>query len=173
MEHSPETNASDNQIATLFLDFSCVKLEQMSQHLAACLAKLTDAQIWQRGGPHENAIGNLILHLCGNMRQWILHGVGGLPDVRIRDLEFSTTAGLTGAELMELFRSTTAEATAVIAATTQAHLLDRITPQGREVSVLDAIYQVVGHVQQHVGQIILLTKQMTAQDLDLTIPRPR
>ena len=173
MERSPDINTSEGQVAALFLDFSCVKLEQMTQHLAACLAKLTDAQIWQRGGPHENAIGNLILHLCGNMRQWILHGVGRQPDIRTRDLEFSTTAGLTGAELMELFRSTVAEATAVIAATTPARLLDRITPQGREVTVLDAIYQVVGHVQQHIGQIILLTKQMAAQDLDLTIPRPR
>ena len=52
-------------------------------------------------------------------------------------------------------------------------MVERITPQGRDVSVLDAVYQVVGHVQQHVGQIILLTKQMTRQDLDLTMPRPR
>jgi uncharacterized damage-inducible protein DinB len=173
MQSSLETKGTEDQIATLFLDFSCVKLEQMSQHLTDCLAKLTDAQMWQRGGPHENAIGNLILHLCGNMRQWILHGVGGRPDTRTRDLEFSATSGLTGAELMELFRTSIAEATAVIAATTPARLLERIKPQGREVTVLDAIYQVVGHVELHVGQVILLTKQMTAQDLDLTIPRPR
>jgi uncharacterized damage-inducible protein DinB len=173
MQSSLKAKATEDQITALFLDFSCVKLEQMTQHLAACLAKLTDTQIWQRGGPHENAIGNLIFHLCGNMRQWIIHGVGGESDVRTRELEFSTTSGLTGAELTKLFQSTVAEATAVIAATTQARLLERTTPQGREVAVLDAIYQVVGHVQQHTGQIILLTKQMAAQDLDLTIPRPR
>lgn len=173
MQSSLETKGTEDQIAALFRDFSCAKLEQMSQHLADCLARLTDAQMWQRGGPHENAIGNLILHLCGNMRQWILHGVGGRPDTRTRDLEFSATSGLTGAELIELFRTTIAEATAVIAAATPARLLERTKPQGREVTVLDAIYQVVGHVELHVGQVILLTKQMTAQDLDLTIPRPR
>ena len=61
----------------------------------------------------------------------------------------------------------------MIAAVPAGRLPERITPQGRDVSVLEAIYQVVGHVQQHVGQIILVTKQMTAMDLDLTIPRPR
>ncbi len=163
---------SELMIAALFLAHSCTKLEQMTAHLAACLGRLSDQQIWQRGGAHENAIGNLILHLCGNMRQWIMHGVGQ-PDVRTRDLEFSAASGQSGAELIELFRSTVSEATGIIAATTPAHLIERTTPQGREVAVLDAIYQVVGHVQQHVGQIILLTKQMTAQDLDLTLPRPR
>ncbi|MBS1822303.1 MAG: DUF1572 family protein, partial [Acidobacteria bacterium] len=54
-----------------------------------------------------------------------------------------------------------------------SRLAERTTPQGRDVSMLEAIYQVVGHVQQHVWQIILLTKQMTGKDLDLTIPRPR
>jgi uncharacterized damage-inducible protein DinB len=173
MDTHQSQESDELQIAALFLSFSCTKLDQMTGHLAACLGRLSDAQIWQRGGAHENAIGNLVLHLCGNMRQWIMHGVGGQPDVRTRDLEFSATTGHSGAELMRLFRSTVSEATKIIAATTPARLIERTTPQGRDVTVLDAIYLVVGHVQQHVGQIILLTKQMTAQDLDLTIPRPR
>ena len=173
MESTHTPKANEDQVATLFLDFSRDKLEQMTQHLAACLGKLSDAQVWQRGGEHENAIGNLVLHLCGNMRQWIMHGVGGATDVRTRDLEFSMANGLNGAELLALFGSTVAEARAVIAATMPARLIERTKPQGRDVTVLEAIYQVVGHVQQHVGQIILLTKQMTAKDLDLTIPRPR
>jgi hypothetical protein len=74
---------------------------------------------------------------------------------------------------MERFAATVSEATEIIASVPTERLVERITPQTHEVSVLDAIYQVVGHVQQHVGQIILLTKQMTAKDLDLTMPRPR
>jgi len=93
--------------------------------------------------------------------------------VRTRDAEFAAQGELTGVELMELFRATVAEASAVIAQTPAARLVERTTPQGRDVSVLDAIYQVVGHVQQHVGQAILLTKQMVGEDLDLTIPRMR
>ena len=107
------------------------------------------------------------------MRQWIMHGVGGAKDVRVRDAEFSANGGLSGAALMEMFASTVAEAHAVIASLPAGRLVEKTTPQKREVSVLEAIYQVVAHVEQHVGQVILLTKQMTGTDLDLTIPRPR
>ena len=72
-----------------------------------------------------------------------------------------------------MFEATMAEAKGVIAAVPAERLVERITPQGRDVTVLEAIYQVVGHVQQHVGQIILVTKQMIGTDLDLTMPRPR
>ena len=113
------------------------------------------------------------MHLCGNARQWIMHGVGGAPDVRVRDKEFSAEGGISGAELIALFEATMAEAKTVIAAVPVERMVERITPQGRDVSVLEAIYQVVGHVQQHVGQIILVTKQMLGTDLDLTMPRPR
>jgi len=160
-------------IAADFLDVSCRKLGQMTEYLVACLKKLSDEQIWQRQGPHENAVGNLVLHLCGNARQWIMHGVGGAPDVRVRDKEFSTDGGMSGAELIALFESTMNEAKNIIAALPAERMVERVHPQGRDVSVLEAIYQVVGHVQQHVGQIILLTKQMLATDLDLTMPRPR
>lgn len=163
-----------SEIAELFLDYSVKKLTQMTDNVNSCLGKLNNEQVWQRGGVHENAIGNLIVHLCGNMRQWIMHGVNGEVDVRTRDAEFSADGGLTTQQLSELFGKTIAEAKAIIAALPHERLTERTDPQGMgEVSVLDAIYQVVGHVQQHVGQMILLTKQMTGKDLDLTIPRPR
>lgn len=163
----------DNEIAGLFLDVSCRKLDAMTTNLRICLNKLTAEQIWARGGAHENAVGNLVLHLCGNMRQWIMHGVGGERDVRIRDAEFNANGGLDAASLMEMFVSTVAEAHTILCSLRTERLVEKITPQKREVSVLEAIYQVVAHVEQHVGQIILLTKKMTATDLDLTIPRPR
>jgi uncharacterized damage-inducible protein DinB len=163
----------DTQIATLFLDFSSNKLEAMTKTLDSCLDRLSDEQVWQRGGPHENAVGNLVLHLCGNMRQWIMYGVDRQPDVRVRDAEFSADGGMTRAELIALFGATVAEARAILAKLSAERLVERTNPQHGEVAVLDAIYQVVGHVQQHVGQIILLTKQMVATDLDLTMPRAR
>lgn len=163
----------EDQIAREYLDFSVQKLDLMTKYLDSCLDKLTDQQVWQRGADHENAVGHLVLHLCGNMRQWILHGVGGEPDVRTRELEFDPEKILSGSQLRERFHSSVDEARAVISDVTAARLVERTQPQGRDTTVLGAIYQVVGHVQQHVGQIILLTKQMTASDLDLTIPRPR
>ncbi len=163
----------DNTVAGLFSDYSCRKLEDMTRCMDACLSRLTVAQIWERHGVHENAVGNLVLHLCGNMRQWVISGVGGAVDVRNRDAEFSADGGMSTSELMGRFAGTVAEAREVITALSVERLTERITPQGRDVSVLEAIYQVVGHVQQHVGQIILLTKQMTGTDLDLTMPRAR
>jgi len=163
----------DSAIAKVFLDVSATKLEKITGQLRACMGKLTDAQVWERHGAHENAVGNLVLHLCGNARQWIVSGVGCVPDVRTRDREFSADGGQTGAELMKIFDETMAEVRGVIAAVPAERLTEIIHPQGRTVTVLEAIYQVVTHVHQHVGQVILLTKQMTGKDLDLTIPRPR
>ena len=144
-------------------------------NMKTCLSKLTDEQAWARGGPHENAVGNLVLHLCGNIRQWVMHGVGQVKDVRVREAEFATEGGLGSAALLEIFTSTVAEARGVISSLPVERLTERTSPQpGRpEVSVLEAIYQVVAHAHEHVGQVILLTKQMTATDLDLTVPRPR
>jgi hypothetical protein len=166
-------SAAAQLITSDFLDVSCRRLGQMTEYLTACVKKLTEEQIWRRHGAYENAVGNLVLHLCGNARQWIMHGVGGAPDVRVRDKEFSADGGMSGAELIVLFESTMDEAKRVIAAVPAERMMERVTPQGRDVSVLEAIYQVVGHVQQHVGQIILVTKQMLEKDLDLTMPRPR
>src|SRR5215469_5031899 len=163
----------DDTIAALFLDYSGKRLEQANNDLKTCLGKLSDAQIWERHGPHENAVGNLVLHMCGNMRQWVMHGIGGAKDVRLRDAEFSALDGWRGGELAELFATTIAEARRVIENVPAERLVERTTPQKREVSVLEAIYQVVTHVQQHTGQVIVLTKQMTGKDLALTVPRPR
>jgi uncharacterized damage-inducible protein DinB len=163
----------DNEIGILFLSASSAKLGQVTGFVTKCLARLSDEQVWARGGEHENAVGNLILHLCGNMQQWIMHGVGGATDVRVREEEFSAVDGLTASELARLFEETIAEVRTVINSLAPEKLTDRTTPQGRDVSKLEAIYQVVGHVQQHAGQIIVLTKQMSGTDLDFTMPRPR
>src|ERR1700742_3355829 len=113
-------------VAADFLDVSCRRLDLMTDCLEACLRKLSYEQIWQRQGAHENAVGNLVLHLCGNARQWIMHGVGGAPDVRVREKEFSARGGMSGAELIALFEATMDEAKAAIATVTAERLVERI-----------------------------------------------
>jgi uncharacterized damage-inducible protein DinB len=167
------TNVANGEVTGLFLEFSDRKLVEQTKKLMTCVEKLSEEQVWARGGAHENSAGNLMLHLCGNMRQWIMHGVGGTPDVRTRDAEFSAAVEMTKEELIARFTATMEEARGVIASLPHERLNETIHPQGRETSVLGAIYQVVGHVQEHVGQVILLTKQMVGTDLDLTIPRKR
>jgi uncharacterized protein DUF1572 len=78
----------------LFLDYSVRKLRQLTGRIEDCLGRLTEEQIWARGAESENAVGNLVLHLSGNVRQWIVAAVGGRPDIRERDAEFGARGGL-------------------------------------------------------------------------------
>jgi uncharacterized damage-inducible protein DinB len=159
-----------SDIATLFLAHSRNKLWQMCEHIEACLIRLSDDQIWSRGAAHENSIGNLVLHLCGNAQQWICAGVGGEQDIRDREREFSARGGLSGADLISHLKQTTNRAVATLDGVTAARLWDEINPQTGPVSVLEAIYQVVGHFQQHTGQIIFATKILAGEDLGLYRP---
>lgn len=152
-------------IADLFINHSVLKLRQMNTAISTCLGKLTDTQVWERQGSQENAVGNLILHLCGNMRQWIGHGIAGKPDIRVRDAEFSAADGMTAGQLNQRLTETVSDAIGVIQGLNAARLEERIVPQGKEVSVLEAVYQVVGHFQQHTGQIQFITKRVTGTPL--------
>jgi uncharacterized damage-inducible protein DinB len=164
-------------VADNFLAYAVQRLEHLQKTIARCLDKLTDDQITHRSGDYENSIANLLVHLEGNMRQWILHGIGGQPDVRQRDEEFSLTLAVPPAEARARFNAALDESVRVIAALPPDRLLVLIDPQptglARHVTILEAIFRIVGHVETHTGQIILLTKQLAAADLDLTIPRKR
>jgi uncharacterized damage-inducible protein DinB len=149
----------------IFIKFSAEKLEQLHGRIQDCLSRLTPEQIWARTSDNENAVGNLVLHLSGNVRQWIGSGVAGLADNRQRDAEFDARGGLALAELSELLKTRVAEAVDIISAVPAQRLTERITPQGYDVTVLEAIADVVQHFSQHTGQIILLTKILTGDDL--------
>jgi uncharacterized damage-inducible protein DinB len=149
----------------IFIRFSADKLEQLHGRIQDCLGRLTAEQIWTRNSQNENAVGNLVLHLSGNVRQWIGSGVAGLADHRERDAEFDARGGKEPAELSELLNTRIAEVTAIIRAVPAARLTERITPQGHDVTVLEAIAHVVEHFAMHTGQVIFLTKMLTGQDL--------
>jgi uncharacterized damage-inducible protein DinB len=149
----------------IFLKFSADKLEQLHGSIQDCLARLTPVQIWTRNSENANAVGNLVLHLSGNVRQWIGSGVAGLADHRQRDAEFDARGGTAPAELSELLKTRVVEAAGIIRAVPAARLTERITPQGYDVTVLEAIAHVVEHFSQHTGQIMLLTKMLTGDDL--------
>jgi uncharacterized damage-inducible protein DinB len=130
-----------------------------------CLEKLTDEQIWWRANEESNSIGNLILHLCGNVRQWILSGIGSSPDSRDRDSEFAQREVITRDELRNLLRSTLTEVGTVLRSLHPEVLLERRKIQGNDVEILEAIFHVTEHFSMHTGQIIMLTKMFTASDL--------
>ena len=130
-----------------------------------CLEKLTDEQIWWRANEESNSIGNLILHLCGNARQWIICGVGGQPDHRNRDAEFAQRDVVARDKLLILLRTTLSEVETTLRNVDPSILLERRQIQGNDVDLLEAIFHVTEHFSMHAGQIFLLTKLLTATDL--------
>lgn len=125
----------------------------------AC-APLDDAAIWWRPNEQSNSIGNLILHLTGNITQWIVSGVGGAADHRARSAEFERREVIPRDELLARLAAALADVDRVLVGMTPATLLERRRIQGRDVTVLHAVYHVVEHFGMHTGQIILLAKTL-------------
>ncbi len=139
--------------------------EDFLPKIERCLGQLTDEQIWWRANEQSNSIGNLLLHLSGNVRQWIVCGLGDATDSRDRDSEFAQRTQIPRAELFERLKRTVNEAVATLARLDPDKLLEKHRIQGLEVSALEAVLHVVEHFSMHTGQIILLTKLLTATDL--------
>jgi uncharacterized damage-inducible protein DinB len=148
-----------------FLGYSASKLRELTSRIETCLGELSDEQVWARGKESENAVGNLVLHLCGNVGQWIVSTIGGQPDHRLRDAEFAARGGATKTELAARLHSTTEAALQVIGGLKEEQLAARHVIQGYDVSVLEAIYHVVEHFSMHTGQIIFITKLLTTAEL--------
>jgi uncharacterized damage-inducible protein DinB len=141
------------------------KLRQLLSRIHVCLDKLTEDQIWVRAGDNSNAVGNLCLHLTGNVRQWILYGVAGQPDTRRRDDEFAARGSVAREQVWKHLSSAVQEACGVLEMLPPEQLMSTVRPQSYEVTVLEAIYHVVEHFAQHTGQILYATKALTGEDL--------
>jgi hypothetical protein len=142
-------------------------LDEAVPHIEACVRRLTSEQIWRRHGAKGNAVGNLLLHLEGNVRQWILAGIAGQADVRARDAEFEPNGVPPGAEAMlTRLRTTVTEAVAVVAGLDGAALLAQRRFQGRyERDTCGGVLHVLEHFSGHAYQIYAWTKAMTDEDL--------
>ena len=148
-----------------FLATAADKLAQNLDRIETCLPKLPADSLWARDSENENAVGNLLLHLEGNVRQWILSGIGGMPDTRDRRSEFSARSGATASMLLATLRAAVDEALNVIRTLPHPRLAESVHIQGYGTTVLAAIFHVVEHFSGHTYQIILLTKRATREDL--------
>jgi hypothetical protein len=158
--------ATDSQLATHFLKFSRQKLlGQYWPRLQKAVESLTDEQVWWRPNPASNSIGNLILHLNGNVTQWLVDSFNRDEDKRNRPAEFAAEGGITAAELLAKLAATMERAAQVLDRLTVDELLAPYEIQGYHVHGLDAIYQVVEHFGLHYGQIAYITKSLTERDL--------
>jgi uncharacterized damage-inducible protein DinB len=147
-------------VVRAFLDRSRYYLvREYPTKIQHCLDVLPAHALWRRDDASENSVGNLLLHLSGNVRQWIVSGVGGAPDTRRRSTEFDAREGGGAVGLMDALRATLSEADVVLSSLDAQSLGEARRIQGRDVNVLDALYHVVEHFSMHTGQIILLTKR--------------
>lgn len=130
-----------------------------------CLDEISDEDLWWRPNPQSNGIGNLVLHLAGNIRQWIVCGIGGAPDTRHREREFAATGGQRREDLDTLLTTTLAAVDEVLARLQPGTLGERRLIQGMDVTVLEALYHAVEHFSGHTYQIVYITKLRTGADL--------
>jgi uncharacterized damage-inducible protein DinB len=155
-------------VASAFVSHSAHLLdEDFFPRIRVAVEHLTDEQVWWRPNEASNSIGNLMLHLRGNMMQWIVNGVGGKPFVRDREKEFSERSVLPRQKLVAMLEDAVAQSATVLRQLDPATLNTRKAIQGNDVTVLEAVYHVVEHFSMHTGQILLLTKMLTSKDLQL------
>jgi len=121
--------------------------------------------VWWRPNDASNSIGNLILHLNGNVRQWLVSSFKGSDDTRDRPAEFRERQLIPGSALLETLGTTLNEASDVLASLSESDLLTTFKIQGYTVSGLEAVYQVVEHFGLHYGQIAYITKLLRGEDL--------
>jgi uncharacterized damage-inducible protein DinB len=164
-----KASASEARLAEACLSQWRARLEErFLPRIVDCLGQLSDAEIWWRPNEASNSVGNLLLHLCGNMRQWIISGLGGAADVRERDKEFGERGPIARGELRQELQQTVRQACGVLARLKPSDLTRRYRIQQFDVTGYEAAAQVTEHVAYHLGQIIYVTKLKRAKDLGFT-----
>jgi uncharacterized damage-inducible protein DinB len=158
---------SADELRNTFIAFTREKLiGEMWPRLCSCLDRLSDEQLWWRPNDASNSIGNLLLHLNGNVRQWLLQAIGGIENVRDRDSEFKEHLSIPVAELRAALDRTLQQVDALLAKLTVEDLLRKHDIQVyREVPAMNAIYHVLEHFAMHYGQILYISKLARGQDL--------
>ncbi len=148
-----------------FIDQSIHRIEENTPKIVKCVDALTEEQIWQRPNETSNSIGNMMLHLCGNITQYIVSALGDQPDIRERDKEFSVKGGFSKEELVSKLIDTLNRAISVIRNTDENRQMKIHSVQGFSYSGIGIIIHVTEHYSYHTGQIIFWTKQLTSKDL--------
>lgn len=141
------------------------RMDESLRMIKKCLDQLSEEMIWKKPNSVSNTIGNLILHLCGNITQYGITSLQNLEDQRNRDKEFETTSGYSKDELFEKLKSTVTKAKQSFGNTDTQELLKKRRVQGFEFSGIGNIVHVVEHFSYHTGQVALWTKLLKNKDL--------
>jgi len=153
-------------VTSLFLEQSRhILFEQCWPRLKGCVESLTDEQLWWRPNEACNSIGNLLLHLNGNVREWLVTSFNRLEDNRNRPTEFNQRESISASTLLDQLGATIWQASEVLVRLTPADLLARYEIQGYKVSGLEAVYHAVEHFAMHYGQILYIVKTLHGADM--------
>ena len=158
-------NRSEADIQTEVIQNAIYRIEESMRMIGKCFEKLTEEDIWQRPNDSSNSIGNIILHLCGNIRQYAISSLGGETDIRERDKEFDARSGWHKSNLFKMLEDTTTRAIEVIRGADRASLVEVRQVQGFGLSGIGIIIHVVEHLSYHTGQIAFWTKCLKDTDL--------
>lgn len=140
-------------------------IEEGQVRIVKCFAELSDEEIWRKPNKNSNSMGNLVLHLSGNVRQYIISGVGGEKDTRERDQEFDPSNIIGRKELLQKLDQTLKDANSKIEDLNESELIEPREAQGMSHSCLSIIMHVIEHFSYHVGQITYYTKFLKDKDL--------
>lgn len=141
-------------------------LEENIPRLRKCLGQLSEAEIWYRPNPNTNTVGNLVLHLCGNVRQWLISGLGNTPDIRQRQQEFDENGPIATAVLLEKLDSLATDIEQTLSQVSVEDLLQERTVQGiYQETGISILIHVTEHFSYHVGQVTYIVK--LAKNMDM------
>lgn len=154
-----------NNLVAEFLDQSARRMEENTPRILKCLSELSEEEVWKHPNESLNSVANLILHVCGNITQYIISSLGGAEDKRERDREFSASGGIRKQELITRLTETVSQATKIIRGQDERSLLGVRMVQGFQLTGIGIIVHVVEHYSYHSGQIAFWTKLLKGKDL--------
>jgi hypothetical protein len=149
---------ANRAIGRLYIEEARRRLAACHQRIIHCLNQLDEAQTWWRPTQSMNSIANLVLHLCGNLEQWIVSSVSGSPNLRNRPLEFSERTPFSKEQLSLRLSATVSRADEVLGEATDTKLLESRRIQGFEETVLSAIFESVAHFNGHTQEIVYIAR---------------
>ncbi|MCW5516727.1 DinB family protein [Muriicola sp. Z0-33] len=154
-----------NELRQEIIENALYRLDESTRMIRSSLSFLQEEDIWKKPNPNSNSVGNLILHLCGNMHQYVLAALGNTEDIRERDSEFSSEPGLSSSALIDMLQRKVDKVKETISSCTLKNMLFRRKVQGFNLSGAGIIMHVVEHYSYHTGQIAYWTKILKDQDL--------
>jgi hypothetical protein len=150
--------SGDRRVGRAYLAEARRRLSAGHERIKHCVGQLDDGRVWWRPSESMNSVANILLHLCGNLRQWLVAGVGGAADFRDRPREFAERGPIPRDELLRRLAAVVAQADAVLAGLDEARLLDARRIQGFDETVLSAVFDCLSHLSGHAQEIVYVTR---------------